>query len=149
MRRRVLIESVRRRLRAGEHLQEVAYMWHRHRWTLPFALSAGAGLCLVAFVSGFDSAGSLVAVGLAASAVAAMATTEYRVLAATTSGLVLLRASRIRQVAVEVLERLPASTDVRLVGNNLVLTDWMVGDRRYTVPKSSESAMNRIAGTGA
>lgn len=60
----------------------------------------------------------------------------------------LLRASRVRQVAFEMIERLPASTPVELVGNNLVLTDWMVGERRYTVPKSSQSAMARIAGAG-
>ncbi len=145
MRRRVLIESVQKRLRADDELREVAYMWHRHRWTLPFAILAAIGVAGVAALVGVGSWGSLVAVGLAAAAVAATAATEYRVLAATQRGLVLLRASRIRQVAVEVLERLPASTPVTLVGNNFVLTDWLVGDRRYTVPKSSESAMTRIA----
>ncbi len=146
MRRRVLIESVQKRLRADDDLREVAYMWHRHRWTLPFALLAAVAVAVVAVLAGVRSAGSVVAVGLAAAAVAATAATEYRVLAATGRGLVLLRASRIRQVAVEVLERLPASTPVTLVSNNVVLTDWMVGDRRYTVPRSSHSAMTRIAG---
>ncbi|MEO1065559.1 MAG: hypothetical protein AAFZ07_29435, partial [Actinomycetota bacterium] len=73
----------------------------------------------------------------AATATAAAATVD--------DGLHLLRASRIRRAAVAHLERLPDSTHVELVGNQFVITEWQVGDQRYTVPKSSESAMTRIA----
>lgn len=120
-------------------------MWRRHRWLLPFGVAAAVLLVVVAILAGFESTGSLIAVGLAAAGVAAMATTEYRVLAKTSRGLVLLRGSRIRQAAVEMVERLPKGTKVRLVGNQYVMTEWAVGDRRYSVPKNSESAMTRIA----
>ncbi len=120
-------------------------MWNRHRLMLPFALGAAVLLAILGVAVGFDSAGSLIALGLAAAGVAAMATTEYRVLALTSRGLVVLRGSRVRQAAVERLDRLPKTSAVKLVGSQFLMTEWQVGDRTFFVPKSSESAMTRIS----
>lgn len=120
-------------------------MWHRHRLMLPFVFGAAILLVIVGVAVGFDSAGSLIALGLAAAGVAAMATTEYRVLALTSNGLVLLRGSRVRQAAIERLDRLPKHSTVSLVGSQFLLTEWQVGDRTFSVPKASEGAMTRIS----
>jgi len=112
---------------------------------LPFAFGAAVLLVILGVVVGFESAGSLVALGLAAAGVAAMATTEYRVLAMTTRGLVLLRGSRVRQAAVERLDQLPKDSPVTLVGSQFLMTEWQVGDRSFSVPKSSENAIIRIS----
>ncbi|MEM9033671.1 MAG: hypothetical protein AAGA99_01320 [Actinomycetota bacterium] len=144
MRNQILAASVARLLPRGSELTEVAVMWQRHRYMFPFgafaALIVGSGAGLVGF-----SLSSSVGLAAAAAAVAATATTEYRVLAWTTDRLHLLRGSRFRRAAVEYLEALPDRTPVELVGNQFVITEWRVGDHRFTVPKSSESAMTRIA----
>jgi hypothetical protein len=144
MRRRFLLESVRRNLGRDEEPLEVAVMWQRHHWMVPFALAAALAVGLGAAVVGFTGP-SAVAVGVAAAAVAATATTEYRVLVRTDAGLRLLRASRIRQVATGLVEQLPDDAVVELVANQFVVTEWLVDGRRYTVGKSSEAAMTRIA----
>ena len=56
-----------------------------------------------------------------------------------------LRGSRIRQYAVEVLETLPASATLEPVGATLLAADWQIGTTVYTVPRSSEQAIHRIA----
>jgi hypothetical protein len=73
------------------------------------------------------------------------ATTDYRVLALTDRGLVMFKSSRIRQYATGVLARLPRSTPIEVVGGTVLATDWRVGEATYTVPKSSERAIERIA----
>lgn len=144
MRRAVLWKSVRRLLDPDEELHEVAYMWHRHRLALPFALVAGVVLGWVARLSSFGVTSS-VAVGLAAFAVGASAATDYRVVAFTDRGLVLLNGGRVRQVAKSPVERLPETAVLERVSNNLVISEWQLGDRRYSVLRRFESAMSAMS----
>ncbi len=145
MRRDVLWRSVRRVLGTDEELLDVAYMWQRHRLLVPFAAVAavigGGGAAL----AGFTSPASIFAVALAAVAVAASAATDYRVLAVTASGLVLMKGARVRQVATALIERLPESTTVERVSGNLVIGEWRVGDRRFSVLRRFESTMAAVA----
>lgn len=145
MRRGVLWRSVRRVLGPDVELLDVAYLWHRHRLLVPFAAVAaliGGG---AAWLGGFRSVASIAAVALAATAVAASAATEYRVLAVTSGGLALMTGGRIRQVATGLIEWLPDSTVVERVANNLVMSEWRVGDRRLSVLRRFESTMAAIA----
>ncbi len=144
MRRTLLYRSIQRLLGCDEKLHDAAVMWSRHRLMVPYLVVVALILGVGATVVGF-SVPSAVAIAAAGTALGAAATTEHRVLAATEGGLWLLRSSRIRTVAVEVLEQMPSQTTVELVANQFVLTEWIVGDRRFTVPKSSEAAMTRIA----
>ena len=113
---------------------------------VPYAGAAGTAVFLLAGGFGFGDLATRVAVGVAASAVAVNATSEYRILARTTEGLVLCRASRIRQYAVGISERLPQSTSLEPVGGTVLATDWQVGEiGTFTVPKSSERAIGAIA----
>jgi len=145
MRREVLWRSVRRVLDDDEEILDIAYMWRRHRLLLPLVVVAaliGGG---AAALGGFTAAASIAAVALAAAAVAASAATEYRVLAVTEGGLVLMRGGRVRQVATRLIARLPASTGVVRVSNNLVISEWSVGGDRYSVLRRFESTMAAIA----
>lgn len=145
MRDRVLHNSVRAALPADERVMHVAHMWSRHPFMLPYAAVAFIAMMALAIAVGVEQWGGRVGLGLAAGAVAAMAATEYRVLALTTEGLVLFRSGKIRQKATDVLERLPKSADVQPVGSNLVITDWSVGDRVYSVMKRHQNAMVAIS----
>ena len=120
-------------------------MWTRHRWMLPYALIAAAVVFVSSEWAGFSEVSTRVALGFAAGAVAVNATTDYRVLALTSRGLVMFRASRIRQYATGVLTRLPRTTPIEAIGGTVLATDWRVGEETYTVPKSSERAIQRIA----
>lgn len=145
MRRANLFRSIVRLLDEGTELHDAAYMWSRHRWMIPYAVFAALSVFLTSEWAGFTQIPTRVALGFAAGAIAVNATTDYRVIARTSRGLVLLRSSRIRQFAKEILERLPPSTTIELVGGTVVATDWQIGDAVYTVPKSSEQAIQRIA----
>jgi len=149
MRRVVLLRSVQKLLRDDEHVVEAAYLWSRHRLLLPFALGAFVLVAVVAALVGFGGWAAPVGLGLAGAAVAAMATTEYRVLAQTDRGFMLCRGSRVRQAATGLIERLPDDLELSLVGNQMVLTEWTVGDRRFSAPKASEQALVRMARPGA
>jgi len=120
-------------------------MWSRHRWMVPYALIAGVVVYITSDWAGFSQTSTRVALGFAAGAVAVNATTNYRVLARTSRGLMLLKGSRIRQYATEILEQLPRSTPIEPVGGTVLATDWRVGEYVYTVPKSSERAIERMA----
>ncbi len=144
MRREVLWRSVRRVLDTDEPILDVAYMWRRHRWMVPYALVA-AGVCAVgAALVGFGGPSS-VAIAVAAAAVAASALTEYRVLAITERGLVLMTGGRIRQVATGLIARLPETVTVERIANNLVISEWRVGDERYSVLRRFDATMAAIA----
>lgn len=154
--RRRTIASVRKatlyrsvaRLLDGADVHVAAFMWRRHRWMMPYAAVAGIAVYLLASSFGIDDTGTRVALGLAAGAVAVNASSDYKVLARTSVGLVLCRASRIRQYAVAVDERLTDPIEVEAVGGTLLATDWRIGDVGvFTVPKSSEQAVQAI-GTG-
>ena len=145
MRRTTLLRSVTRLLDGDTELHDAAFMWTRHRWMVPYAVIAAAAVYAASQWAGFDETPTRVALAFAAGAIAVNATTDYRVLARTSRGLVMLRASRIRQYAVDVLEWLPSSTPIEAVGGTVFATDWQVGDAVFTVPKSSEAAIHRIA----
>lgn len=145
MRKAALLRSIQRLLDEGERAVEAAYMWRRHRLLLPFGVAAFLGMTLVAAWAGAEDWPTRIVIGLAGFAVAVAATTDYRVVAQTSDGILLLRASRIRQVAKEILERLPFSTVIEPVGGTVLAADWRVAGQVYTVPRSSETAMERIA----
>lgn len=149
MRKRVLLASVQKRLPNGQQALLAAYLWTRHRWMVPFAVLAFVALLLVATVAGFETWASRIGIGLAGAAVAGSATTEYRILAKTDRGFALLRCSRIRQYATELLEQLPPSTTLEKRGGTMLTTEWAVDGQVYTVAKSSEPAMSAMAGSDA
>lgn len=141
MRRGFLVKSLQGLLPAGEELISVVYMWKRHRLMLPYGALAFVALFAVAWYAGFDKVSAMAAVGAAGAVIAVTATTTYRVLGLTSSGLVLCEASRVRQVAKAVSKRLPADTQVSQNGGNMIASDWLIGPHSYTVSKSSEPSM--------
>ena len=145
MRRATLLRSVARFVDAGTELHDAAFMWTRHRWMIPYAVVAALAVYAASEWAGFTETPTRVALAFAAGAIAVNATTDYRVIARTSRGLLMLKASRIRQYAVALIERLPPSTRIEPVGGTVFATDWQVGDAVFTVPKSSESAIHRIA----
>ena len=120
-------------------------MWSRHRWMIPYAIVAAAAVFLTSEWAGFTEVSTRIALAFAAGAIAVNATTDYRVVARTTKGLVLLRGSRVRQHAVAVISRLPKNTKIEPVGGTVLASDWAVGESVFTVPKSHERALERIA----
>jgi len=130
----------------GVHVVEAVYMWRRHRLMFPFGVVSFLGMVAVAEWAGWDEWSTRIVIGLAAVAVAVAASTDYKVVAQTTDGLFLLQASRIRQAATRMLERLPSDVTIKPVGGTILAADWEVAGSVYTVPRSSEQAISRIAG---
>lgn len=124
---------------------EAAYMWRRHRLMVPFVAGSFLATVLVAGWVGWDDWPTRLAIGLAVAAVAVAASTDYRVLALTSVGLVLLKASRIRQAATGMLERLAPDVTIERLGGTVLATDWEVAGSVYTVSRSSEEAVARIS----
>ena len=120
-------------------------MWQRHRWMMAYAAVGFVALFAVAVVAGFDEVSAQIAIGIGGTTVAVASTTNYRVLAQTVDGIYLFRASRIRRVAVELAKRFIDGVDIRAAGGTILAGDWDVAGVRYTVPKSGETAMHRIA----
>lgn len=145
MRRAVLLRSVQQVLGEVVTVRDAAYVWSRHRWLVPFVTVVFAAIVLLAPVAGLQDWPTRIVLGLAGVAVGVMSTTDYRVLAETDSGMVILKASRIRQVAIELLERLASDVVLEPLGGTFLTTDWQVGDHRYTAPPSSDQAMQRMA----
>lgn len=146
MRESVLTSSVRALLPNDERIVALVHMWRRHRLMVPFVLASFTGVLVVAILAGFEEWSGRIGLALGAGALAAMATTEYRVLALTSDDdLVLFRSSRVRQKATELLVRLPESTVVEPAGTNLVITDWKVADHIYSVMRRYQSAMVAIS----
>lgn len=144
MRRNVLVRSVKRLL-PDATVFDVAYVWVRHPSGLLYAAGAFIALVLVGMAVGFDEWPSRIGLGIAGGAVAMSATTEYRVLAHTDEGLVLLAGGRVRQVARRIIRVLPPDSRVEIVRDTMLTTDWTIGDTEYTVPKSSQRSIERIA----
>lgn len=128
-------------------MHDAAYMWTRHPWAVPFGALVFAGAVLLAPLVGIEDWPTRTVIALAVASVAVMAATDYRVLAQTNQGLVLLRASKIRQVATALQEHLPADITMAPMGGTLLAADWQVGDRTYTVARSSQRATERMAAT--
>lgn len=144
MRRAVLLRSVGRILGGDAAIHDAAYMWTRHRWMIPYASTVFAAIALLAPIVGIEDWPTRIVIGLAGASVAVMATTEYRVLAQTADDFVLLDASRIRQVATAPRDTLDADDVLEPVGGTMLAADWQVAEHRYTVPRSSEQAMQRM-----
>ncbi len=145
MRKAALFRSVRRFLDEDTDLIDAVYLWRRHRLVVPFAVAVFIGMLLIAGWVGWDDWATRIVLGLAATALAVTASTEYRILADTSHGTFLLQASRIRQVAIAMAEQLPSDARIDRVGGTIVASDWEVDGSLYTAPKSSEQAMARIA----
>lgn len=120
-------------------------MFTRHHLAFPFIAFAGVAMLVVASLAGATQWSSRISIGLAGAAVAAMATTEYRVLARTTKGLVLLRSSRFRRRANGVIRRLAKGTEIEVVGSNLVITEYRIDGVVYSVMRRSQQEMTAIA----
>jgi hypothetical protein len=148
VRRAVLFRSVTRALGGEVIVREAAYVWRRHKWMLPYSATVFAAVTLLAPIGGIEDWPTRIAIGAAAVAVAVTATTDYSVVAQTDAGLALFKASKIRQIATELREHLPGDVELTQVGGTLLAADWQVGERVYTVPRSSEQAMSRMAAIG-
>ena len=145
MRRAVLLRSVQRVLGENVTVRDAAYAWSRHRWVVPFGAVVFAAIAFLAPVAGIEDWPTRIVLGLAGVGVAVMATTDYRVVAETDRGIRVLKASRIRQVAIADGEGVPEGVVIEPLGGTIIAADWQVGPHRYTVPRSSEQAMERMA----
>ena len=119
-------------------------MSNRHRWFLPYSIVSALLLYVVASLAFPDTLNRLVLTACGA-AIAGIATTNYRVLAETNEGLVLLRSSRVRQFAKEFLGRFEPGIDLEMVGSTVITSDWRVDDMQYTVTKRWEAMMRQVA----
>ena len=57
----------------------------------------------------------------------------------------MFKASRIRQVAKSLEERIGRGQSIEPVGGTMLASEWQVGRDVYTVPKASEKAMEAIS----
>ncbi|HSR43830.1 MAG TPA: hypothetical protein VLT15_01200 [Acidimicrobiia bacterium] len=146
MRKANLLRSIARFLDDGTYVIDAAYMWRRHRLMLPFGIASFVGMVIVAEWVGWEDWATRVVIGLAGAALAVAASTDYKVVALTSTGVILLQASRIRQAATRMIEKLPADVAIEPVGGTVLAADWEIAGSVYTVPRSSEQAINRIAG---
>ena len=119
----------------------VVTVWHRLPWT-PWKLLA---LLAVAVAVGIEGRINQGAIGLSAAMIGAMATTNYWVLAETTTGLVLLRSSRIRQYAKQVVKHLGITPSIEMVGSTVITSDWRIDGTMYSVTKRWESPLRQLA----
>lgn len=139
------MQSVERLLSAGNGVSDAAYVWIRHRHMVPYTVVSFLAVLLGAALAGVEAWSTRIGLGVAAAAVAVTASTKYRVVAKTSKGVTLLRASRIRQHALEVIETTAPPVEIVPVADTLLATEWRVASIVYTVPKSSEAAIRRIA----
>ena len=143
MRRAFLLRSARRRI-PDENVLDAAYMWQRHALMLPFVVVAGFVVLALGLLFSFETV-SAAGLGVLAAIVGGSSATRYFVLVKTVEGVVLCQGSRIRQVAVEIVERLPADSTIEPLDGTMLTTDWSVAGVRYTVSKSSEKAIEAMA----
>lgn len=145
MRRNHLLRSVNRLLGPGQYSTHAAYLSSRHQWMMAFAAAAFLGLVGASAVAGFAEWSSRIGIGLAAAAVAVWATSEYRVVAATSQGTLLCRASRFRQVATGGVDHLAASVDFERTGSTMIFTEWRIGEQTFSVSKGHDRELAEIA----
>lgn len=146
VRQHILLKSVQRLLPAGEHVRSVVVMTTRHRWLLPYAVVSGLALYGISTASGVQGLTSRLAIMACGTAIAAMATTDYSVLADTTDSFVLCRSSRVRQYAKQLTARLPHDTNLEMVSSTVITSDWRVDGTIYTMTKRWESTMRQLSG---
>ncbi len=129
----------------GERIKHKVHMWSRHRLAIPYMLGVGLAAAALSALLGVEEWGSRIGLGIAAAMVAAAFSTEYRILVLTTSGLVMLRSSKFRQKATALVGRLGGETVIKPISSNLVITDWQVGDDRFSVMKRFQAEMVAIS----
>jgi len=144
MRRQVLNRSVERQLPTGARVDAAVFMWRREAWMIAGTLAGVAAMLAGLTLVDYGTVGTRVMIALAVGLIVAAAATENRVLAQTDEQLVMFRAGRFRQVAVDVIGPVSPSS-IEMTSSNLVLTDWLVDGRSYTVPKRSQDAMTQMA----
>ncbi len=72
-------------------------------------------------------------------------TTDARVVADIGDRFALMRASRVRQAAVEFLEWIDEpSTFIEKTGSSFVSSQWRLGDRVFTATKRAEKALEEM-----
>ena len=148
MRQRNLLRSVQRLLDDEERVKAASYGYARHRWTLAYALLAGGAMFFLVDLLGGYSVQSRVLLGAIAAAIAVAATTEYRIFASTTSGLLILKGSRFRLTATSVLKRVGEEIEFVPVGGNLVTVEWRIDGVIYSVPKRADSELAKVLANG-
>ena len=145
LRRELLLRSIDRHLGDDTSVRDAVVMWTRHRWFLPYALGAGILLWVVAAASDVEPLASQIAIGAAGAAVGAVATTNYWILADTTTGLALLRSSRIRQRATAFGRHVADDETIEMVGSTVITSDWRIDDVIYTLTKRWEATMRLLS----
>lgn len=120
-------------------------LWTRHRWSIPYMILSGAVLYAVATMTGVEAVATRVVIAGCAVAVAAMATTNYWALAATSEGLLLCRSSRIRQYAKKIEHWLDPDDEVEMRGSTVVTSDWRIAGIDYTVTKRAEASLRQLS----
>ncbi len=141
----MLVASVERLLPDGVGLIDVVFMWRRSAAVYLWASAAAVVALVVMAALQYGSTTTRLALALAVALTAAVVTTDSRLVAHTDAEPYVFQAGRVRQVARRLIGPLPADAELRVVGSNLVLTDWMVGGERFSVPKGFQSAMTRLA----
>lgn len=148
VRRKILVRSAQRLLDAdgsSATVHDVIMLWTRHRWSIPYMIMCGILLYGVATVTGVEAVATRVVIAGCAVAVAAMATTNYWALAATSDGLVLCRSSRIRQYATKIERWLEPDAEVEMRGSTVVTSDWRIDGTDYTVTKRAEASLRQLS----
>lgn len=145
VRQNILIRSVAKLLDDGEQVDRVVVMFTRHRWFLPYSILAGLALFAVATMTEIPGFGNRIVIGACGMAIAGLATTNYWVLAETSTDLVLCRSSRVRQYAKSIHERFPLDTDLEMVGSTVVTSDWRLDGLMYTLTKRWEATMRELS----
>lgn len=148
MRQRNLLRSVQRLLDDGEKVRAASYGYARHPWTIVYALAAGCAMFVLVGVLGGYTVQSRVLLGAIAAGIAVAATTEYRIFASTTSGLLILKGSRFRLTATSVLKRVGEEIEFVPVGGNLVTVEWRIDGVIYSVPKRADSELAKVLANG-
>lgn len=141
LRHQILVRSVNALLEPGETCDNVVVLWNRHRWFYPYCAAAALGLFIVAVASGITEPVNQLLMATCGAAVAALATTNYWILASTSNGFVLCRSSRVRQYAKELVTRYKRTPALEMVGSTVITSDWRVDGTEYTLTKRWESTM--------
>ncbi len=144
IRRAVLVNSVNKLLGEGQSARDVAMVWNRHRWFVPYCLFAGLALFAVATAIAIEPPVNRVIIGACGAAVASLATTEWWVVAQTDAAIVLCRSSRVRQRARSIVTEWKHAPEISMRTSNVITSDWHIDDRSYTTTKRWEPALRRI-----
>lgn len=147
MREKLLLASVQRQLDDDETAIAAVFLTRTHRWALPLGFLAGIVFATSGYMLGvLTDQTSVVAVSIAGAMVGALGATECRVLAATAHGnLLVLRGSRIRHVAREILDFNVGRGSVRVLSANAVNSQWRVGETSFMVTRRYQQAMTQIS----